>query len=104
MSQSLTDEAPIFVNQLPGRDWDDVAAEGQEPAGEGIGAAYPVAPVLGVTGNFFTQPKRSRRGAGGGTEVDYGFDRVTGTQLPGLAGSGVIPEIEASGNLVVVGL
>ena len=102
MGQRFADQAAELVHQLAGGDRDDVAAEGEEPAGEGIGAADPEAPALGVAGDLFAQPVRGGRGAGAGPEVDDGVDRVAGAQLPGLAGSGVGPEVEAGGDLVVV--
>ena len=88
---------------MSGGDRDQVAAEGEQPAGERVGAANPEAAAVGVAGDFLAQPVRGGRGAGGLRKRTVGDDRVAGAQLPGLAAPGVGAEVEAGGDLVVRG-
>ncbi len=58
MSEGLADQAPILVNELPRTDRHEVTAERQEPAGEGIEAAYPEPAPIGVALYGLAEPER----------------------------------------------
>ena len=80
MAQGLADQAAILVHQVTGSDGDQVAAEAQQPAGEGVGAADPEVAAIGVAGDLFAQPVRGGRGAGAAPEVDGRHHRVARAQ------------------------
>ena len=95
MGQRLADQAAVLVHHLGGRDRLQVAGEGEQPAGEGVGAADAEAAPVGVAVDRLAEPGGGGRGAGVAPERDDGLDRVAGAQLPGLAGAGVVAEIES---------
>ena len=100
--QGFSHQALIFVHQVSRRDRHDVAGEGKQPAGEGIGAAHAEAAVLGMSLDHLAQPEGGRRGrAGPGAKRDRRDHRVAGPELPRLPGTRVLPQVEPARDLVV---
>src|SRR4051812_39260318 len=102
VSQGFLDQATEFVDQGTGRDRDQVTAEGQEPAGEGVASTHPEGPALGVSGYRLAQAERRGGSAGSGGELDGRGDRVAGAELPALTGARMVLDVEAFGDLVLV--
>src|SRR4051812_31031529 len=102
VSKGFLDQSAELVHQGTGRDRDQVTAEGQEPAGEGVASTHPEGPALGVSGDRLAQAERCGGGAGSGGELDGRGDRVTGAELPALTGARMLLDVEALGDLVLV--